>query len=172
MRHHKKLQTNATKPPWLDQNSSVDEALRKKFFKSPRLKIRGGFNTDKYAELLADIDRDIDKISRLTRGTIELEPLRTEKKNRLQSVYWQNIRDQAQRLFESLSSRFSPCDCTHPHKANLRLDVRKSRSGDNTTARFAFLLTFEKSVCGPTAIPWNWRDIEIECSQCSTSNSQ
>jgi hypothetical protein len=143
----------------------LDDQMKASWLK----KIRGGLATDKHAALLVEIDRDIVKIASLTSGTFELEPLRAERKNRLQSVYWQSIRDQAQRLFESLSSRFSPCDCRHPHKANLRLDVRKSSSGDDTTARFAFLLTFEKSVCGPNAVPWNWRDIEIECSQCANS---
>jgi hypothetical protein len=134
------------------------------------MRIKGGFDTDKHAALLAEIDRDIEKIDRLTHGTIELEPLRAEKRNRLQSLYWQNIRDQALRLFESLSSRFCPCDCKHHHKANLRLDVRKSATENGDTARFAFLLTFEKSLRGPNCFPWNWRDIEIECYQ--DANSQ
>lgn len=53
---------------------------RKKFFKSIWTKIRGGFGSAKYSMLLQDIDRDIDKISKLTSGAIQLEPLRTEKK--------------------------------------------------------------------------------------------
>ncbi|CAI6341287.1 unnamed protein product [Periconia digitata] len=151
-------------PPWISGDGTVDEKARKKFFKSFWLKTRGGFNTEKYGSLLADIDRDIEKLSKLTSGAIQLEPIKTEKRNRSQSAYWQNIRDQAQRLFDSLSSRFSPCSCTHPHQANLRLDIRRSQGVDNAT-RFAFLLTFEKTLPSGLSPPWDWRDIEIECSQ-------
>ena len=119
--------------------------------------------------LLQDIDSDIDKISKLTAGAVQLEPLRVEK-NRLQSTYWKNIRDQAQRLFGSLSSQFYPCSCHHPHKANLRLDIRKGYDVEEDTVRFAFLFTFEKSSCGPKAFPWDWRDIEIETSQCTNAS--
>lgn len=143
--------------------------MRKKFFKSTWTRIRGGFDSDKYATLLRDIDRDIDKLSKLSAGAIQLEPLRAEKRNRLQSIYWQTIRDQAQRLFESLSSRFTPCACNHPHKANLRLDVRKGNAGTDDATRFAFLLTFEEALCGTNPLPWNWRDIEIESSHLTSS---
>jgi hypothetical protein len=90
-----------------------------------------------------------------------LEPLRLEKQNQMHSKYWQNIRDQAQRLFESLNSRLYPCTCQHPHNAKLRLDVRRSDSGEEAV-RFTFLLTFEKLKCGTGKFLWDWRDIEIE----------
>ncbi|KAF2464631.1 uncharacterized protein BDR25DRAFT_307145 [Lindgomyces ingoldianus] len=163
----KKLRLNDDlKPPWIVPDGSTDEKARKKFFKNSWTRIRGGFDSDKYATLLQDIDRDIDKISKLTSGAAQLEPLRAEKKNKIQSTYWLNIRDQAQRLFESLSSRFCPCSCKQPHKANLRLDVRRNHNTENEAVRFAFLFTFEKSGCVPKALPWDWRDVEIEASQC------
>jgi hypothetical protein len=158
-------------PVWVAADGTIDEKARKKFFKGLWIKTRGGFNTDKYATLLTEIDRDIEKLSKLTSGAIQLEPIRAEKKNRLQSAYWQNIRDKALGLFESLSSRFSPCPCAHPHTANLRLDVRKGYCGGDDVTRFAFLLTFEKSICSPavSSLPWDWRDIEIESSQVASS---
>lgn len=152
-------------PPWIASDGTIDQKARKKFFKSFWLKTRGGFNTEKYGALLADIDRDIEKLSKLTNGAIQLEPVKTEKKNKLQSAYWQNIRDQAQRLFDSLSSRFSPCACMHPHQANLRLDIRKDRGTEEDVIRFAFLLTFQKCSQPASSPPWDWRDIEIESSQ-------
>jgi hypothetical protein len=162
-----KLEKNG-QPPWIASNGTVDEKARKKFFKSFWLKTRGGFNTEKYGNLLVDIDRDIEKLSKLTKGAIQLEPVKTEKKNKLQSAYWQNIRDQAQRLFDSLSTRFSLCDCTYPHQANLRLDIRKDRGAEDTT-RFTFLLTFEKHSHSTSSPPWDWRDIEIESSQLAST---
>lgn len=159
-----KLEKNG-QPPWIAPDGTVDEKARKKFFKSFWLKTRGGFNTEKYGALLADVDRDIEKLSKLTNGAIQLEPVKTEKKNKLQCVYWQNIRDQAQRLFDSLSSRLSPCVCTHPHQANLRLDIREDRDAKEDTTRFAFLLTFEKRSEPTSSPPWVWRDVEIQPSQ-------
>ena len=117
---------NDCQPPWIASDGTIDEKARKKFFKSFRLKTRGGFNAEKYGALLADIDRDIEKLSKLTNGAIQLEPVKIEKKKKLQCAYWQNIRDQAQRLFDSLSPRLSPCVCTHPHPAS-KLTLRHQR---------------------------------------------
>lgn len=156
---------NHPQPPWIDQNGNVDENARRKFFGNVWTRIKGGFNSSKFAELLQTIDNDIAKISQLTTGSIELESIRLKNQNQMHSTYWENIRDQSQRLFESLNSRFHPCSCHHPHKAKLRLDARKSDSGEEA-ARFAFLLTFENSKCGTRKFPWDWRDIEIETSLC------
>jgi hypothetical protein len=155
--------------PWITSDGTIDEKARKKFFKSFWLKTRGGFNTEKYSALLADIDRDIEKLSKLTSGAIQLEPVKIARNNKLQSAYWQNIRGQAQRLFDNLSSRFSSCACTYPHKANLRLDIRKHRDIEEGTTRFALLLTFEKQSRPDSAPPWEWRDIEIESFQLAGS---
>ncbi|KAF2242297.1 hypothetical protein BU26DRAFT_584494 [Trematosphaeria pertusa] len=141
----KKLKLNDDlKPPWVGTDDSIDEMARKKFFKSIWTKIRGGFGSAKYSMLLQDIDRDIDKISKLTSGAIQLEPLRTEKKKPL---------------------RFYSCTCNHPHQANLRLDLRNGNDIEGGVTRFAFLLTFKMPECVPKVLPWTWRDIEIESLQ-------
>lgn len=111
--------------------------------------------------MLRAIDRDIKKISELTTGAFQLEPLRTKKKIQTQSVYWQNVREQAQRLFDSLSLRLHPCSCNQPHQANLQLDFHRGEYELEGT-RFTFLLTFERSAGIPQALPWNWKDVEIE----------
>jgi hypothetical protein len=152
-------------PPWIASDGTIDTKARKKFFKSFWLKTRGGFNTEKYGTLLADIDRDIEKLSRLINGAVRLEPVKTEKKNKLQSAYWQNIRDQAQRISDNLRARLSPCACTHSHQASLRLDIRNDCGVEEDGTRFAFLLTFEKHSQPTSSPPWDWRKIEIESSQ-------
>jgi hypothetical protein len=124
----------------------------------------GGFNTEKYGALITDIDRDIDKLSKLINGAIQLEPIKIQK-DRPQSAYWQSIRDQAQRIFDNLNLWFSPCACTHPHQAVLRLDIRKTCGAEGEASRFAFLLTFEKHPQPASPPPWDWKDIEIESSQ-------
>ena len=81
-----KLEKNS-QPPWIAPDGTADKKARKKFFKSFWLKTIGGFNTEKYGALLTDIDRDIEKLSKLTNRAIQLEPVKTEKKNKLQCVY-------------------------------------------------------------------------------------
>jgi hypothetical protein len=153
------------KPPWVALDGTIDEKARKKFFKKLSRNTRGGFNAEQYRALLIDIDRDIRKLKDLINGAIRLEPIKIERKNKLQSAYWQNVRDQAQRLYDSLSSRFLPCACQHSHQANLRLDIRRDHNAEEDAARFAFLLTFEKRPQPAPSPPWNWRDIEIISSQ-------
>jgi hypothetical protein len=146
-------------PPWIAPDGTVDERARKRFFRSFRWRIMCGFNAEKYGLLLTDIDRDIEKLSKLTDGAILLEPIKRKKSERNQSAHWQLINDQAQRNFDNLRSLFSLCACAHPHRANLRLDIRKGcKAGD--ALEFAFLLTFPP--------PWNWKDIEIKSSPLST----
>jgi hypothetical protein len=150
---------------WMGESGEVNEKTRRKFF-SRLNKVKGGFNLSKCEQLLRDIDRDIGKIERLTKGATRLEPLKKQKdQHRFQPLYWQNIRDQAQRLFESLSSRFFPCSCNHMHQVNLRLDFQRESRLEETT-RFALLLTFERS---PKPLPWDWKDVEIESSPVSVT---
>ena len=124
-------------------------------------RVKGGLNMPKYQDLLSNIDRDIDKLERLTSSSIRLEPLRAEKRRRSQSMYWPNVQEQAQRLFESLNSRFFPCSCSHLHQANLRLEHRQGLHAEEA-ARFALLLTFESTNCDARSSPWKWKDIEFE----------
>lgn len=162
---------NNGKPPWIESDGTLDEKACRKFFKSFRLRTRGGFNTEKYGTLLAAIDRDIDKLSKLASGSTQLEPVKVERINKFQSEYWQNIRDQAERLFDSLSSRFLPCARTHPHQANLRLEIRKDRAAEGDATKFTFLLTFEKHSHLVSAPPWDWRDVEIRSYQLAETAS-
>jgi hypothetical protein len=152
-------------PPWVASDGNIDEKARKKFFTSFRRRTKGGFNTGKYRNLLNEIDRDIEKLSKLANGAIQLEPVKIQKRNNLQSAYWQEIRDHAQRISDKLSVSFSPCDCTHPHQANLRLDLRENCGKERDASRFTFQLTFGKDSHPASSPPWDWRDIGIECSR-------
>jgi hypothetical protein len=125
-------------------------------------RIKGGFGSSECEKLLEKIDQDIFKISQLISSSMKLEPIRAEKKKRLNSNSWKHIRDQALRVFKSLNAQFSGCSCQLPHQANLRLDVRKEHITEGDAVRFAFLFTFQKDACGQGPLPWDWRDIEIE----------
>jgi hypothetical protein len=167
-----KLRVKGTgQPEWVASDGTVDEKARKSFFRSLRVKTGGGFNAAKFETLLTGVDRDIDKLSNLTSGSIQLEPFKIRKRNQLQYAYWEKIRDQAQRISDQLSASFLPCDCTHQHQANLRLDMRENCGAEEAGSKFAFLLTYEKHSHLESLPPWNWRDIEIECLQLASQTN-
>lgn len=150
------------KPCWVMKDNTVDVKLRHKFFNSPWKRIKGGFESAKYDKLLDDIKSDISQIATLTTGAIALKPLRLERKRRANTThYWIGIRDHARRLFETFDSHWScnNCSCQHPHRASLRLDMRKD---GNMITRFGFKLSFDLDPAGTAALPWYWRDVEIE----------
>jgi len=62
--------------------------VRDDFFKTPWRRISGGFSSNKYATLLAEILHDIEQIATLTKGAIGLEPLRLERKRRANATHW------------------------------------------------------------------------------------
>lgn len=149
----------------MTNSHTVDVKLRSKFFKNPWLRIKGGLDTNKYAKLLAEIKDDVNQIAVLTRGAIILEPLRFERTSRANSDYWTSVRDQAVRLFESFSSRWChTCPCQHPHRANLRLDMRTEYETEDNVV-FGFLFSFEARTTVAAPVPWDWRDVEVQVLQ-------
>ncbi len=159
------------RPPWIKPDGTVDEKARKKFFGNAWTRIKGGFDSSKYADLLQSIDNDIAKIAQLTAGDAKLEPIRAERQNRVRSKQWKIVRDQAQNLFESLSSKLAPCACQCPHSAQLRLQPQyidehedEDFHDNDTKIRFSVLLTFDKSSCTLGSPPWDWRGLAIEAS--------
>ncbi|KAI9769210.1 MAG: hypothetical protein M1840_004339 [Geoglossum simile] len=151
------------RPSWVTSGGTINEKLRQNFFKNPWIRIKGGFDSNKYAKLLAEIDRDINQLHTLTKGAESLEPIRLDRKRRANAAYWIDVRDQARRLFEALRSRWScSCPCRHPHRAHLRLDVRSGKEVGNSTTRFGLLFSFDVNAAVAASLPWNWRDIEIE----------
>jgi len=152
-------------------DGSIDEVARQKFFGNVWTRIKGGFGSSDCEKLLDKIDQDIFKISQLISSTVKMEPVQAEKKKRLNSNSWKNIRDQALRVFKSLSSQFSGCSCQFPHQANLRLDVKKTHVTEEDAVRFAFLFTFQKDACRAGSLPWDWRDIEIETLESGSAPS-
>lgn len=139
------------------KNDIVDVKRRTEFFKNPWTRVKGGFKSEKYAKLLEDIADNIDRIDTLTKGATALEPLRIERKRRINTI---GIRNHARRLFETFNSQWScTCSCQYPHRVSLRLDIRKDW---NMKTRFGFKLSFDLDGAETAALPWYGRDIEIE----------
>lgn len=78
---------------------------------------------------------------------------------------WLQIRNDARRLYESLSSesRWS-CKCPYPHRASLRLDTRRGdEAHDDTNTKFGVLFSFDSApeFDASSSLPWVWRSLEI-----------
>ncbi|ORY17089.1 hypothetical protein BCR34DRAFT_583855 [Clohesyomyces aquaticus] len=152
------------RPPWVSQTGVVDTQARSQFFRNPLTRIKGGFNSEKYKELLSSLHDDISRIQALTSGAIALEPLRLERKIKASSSYWNGFHVQARTLYEILDVRWSSqCVCQCRHQANLRLEIQKGLE-TNQSPTFKFLFSFDISPSA-TPVPWRWRAVEIEpCS--------
>ncbi|KAL0261611.1 hypothetical protein SLS55_003041 [Diplodia seriata] len=66
-----KLRDDLSVPFLID--GELDEKLRKDFFKKSWSRIRGGFNSEKHQQLIADIRDDIDQLCAFTKGALDLE---------------------------------------------------------------------------------------------------
>jgi hypothetical protein len=119
---------------------------------------------------LAEIDGDIRKISELTSIKAEVEPLRVNRSRKLRSGLLQNVRDNAQSLFDLLHLRWSrACPCDLPHRANLQLRMQQDEEkndfyDDDTATSFELLFSFEKSIGISKPFPWDWRNVKVETS--------
>ena len=128
--------------------------------------VKIGFKSGRFLSLVADIHRDVSQIHTLTRGAIELEPLRREGESYSRAQHWIRPRDHAMRVYQSLSSQWYPtCTCQYRHRANLRLDVRNERETKNVGMRFRFVLSFDTNATAAQSLPWTLRDVEIEPTQ-------
>ncbi|KAJ2977330.1 hypothetical protein NQ176_g4431 [Zarea fungicola] len=153
-------------PMWMD-DGSVDRECLAKFFSTSRTfrrAVKIGFNQGKYAKLAEDIESDVDRISKLTRGARTLEPIRAEKRAKEAAKYWLNVRDCARGLFTALSSRWT-CPCRITHVASLRLGIEKIsllRVDANSNRKFKILFSFEEEAGSTFVLPWQWRVVEVD----------
>ncbi|CAN9167645.1 unnamed protein product [Alternaria alternata] len=148
-------------PPWTRATGCVDVMARNKFFNDPWIRIKGGFKSKHYKELLSSIEEDISRIANLTAGAIALQPLRVERRRRANTEYLTKFRQQAEKLYDAFNTRWSSrCVCQSTHQANLRLDIqREEEAGKPSTFKLVF--TFGSSQAGNTA-PWKSIPVEIE----------
>ena len=153
-------------PPWISEDGDVDQKARSRFFNSFWARIRGGFESNKCALLLQDIDRDISKISHLTSITMEVEPLRSGRKRQKTGKVWAGMRESAQSLSEVLQLRWAqPCPCNCIHKANLQLTPQDNDDSDDENGdghiRSVVLFKLYSGATPAPPLPWKWRDIEV-----------
>ncbi|KAJ8113436.1 hypothetical protein OPT61_g4439 [Boeremia exigua] len=157
-------------PPWVTSAGEIDANARNRFFNDPWVRIRGGFKSKNYKQLLSSIEEDIARISNLTSGSITLEPLRLERRRKVNAEYFTGIRHHAQGLYKAFSSHMSSkCTCHGAHEAYLRLDILQEQEIGRVPT-FKAVLAFHSPVSGGNALI-TAQAVEIE-SENITSTSQ
>jgi hypothetical protein len=137
----------------VSDSGQIDAQARASFFRNPLNRIRGGFNSDKYKQLLGTLQDDIARIATLTSSAIALEPLRLDRKRRSNANYWKLCRKYASHLYVTLNTRWSlPCSCQCLHQANLRLLLREEDLKKPTA--FNILFSCDPGTTGSGA-PWD-----------------
>ena len=79
--------------------------------------------------------------------------------------YYEHIQGCARSLYNILKKTFtSPCGCSAPHKASLRLQVREqsNKPGSPLEVHFNVFFSFEKHHSMHESLPWNWQETSIE----------
>ncbi|KAF2821597.1 hypothetical protein CC86DRAFT_458775 [Ophiobolus disseminans] len=159
---HKLQLDEKLKPSWVSDVGVVDTQARTNFFRNPLNRIRGGFKSDKYRQLLSSLQDDIDRIASLTSGAMALEPLRFDRRRKANTAYRKYCREYAEHLYASLNSRWSsPCACHCIHEANLRLSLHKDDT--KRAVQFHLVLSSEMGLEASSA-PWSWRAVDVEPS--------
>lgn len=124
-------------------------------------KVKLGLDHNEFEELIKDMAHENLQLEILTRGNLELEPIRKERSREMDTEYWQATRDLATRLYQCLMCRW-PCKCGFAHKANLRLDVREvPGKGERFEVKFTVVFAFSDEANMRPSLPWNWRSTEI-----------
>ncbi|KAF5228882.1 hypothetical protein FAUST_10784 [Fusarium austroamericanum] len=155
-------------PKWI-RFDSVDANLLDKFFHSGRelrRRVKIGFNGDRYMELADAIESDVTRISALIGGARTLEPIRTDRESKEAARHWLRFGEYAQRVFTSLSSRWSgTCQCQFTHVASLPVDIVDVSDIHLSTSlepKFEILCSFEYHETSIIESPWKWKLLEIE----------
>lgn len=143
----------------------VDEAEKTRFFQSTKRRIFGAFNIDKCEKLLIEIDRDVRALGELVGNISKFEGSRRRRQLSKNSHYWISIRDNAQRIYESLTHACSwPLSCGHQHRASIHLGRKTEDWGSALPdLGFRFILSLDNEQPTPTARTWH--DINIRSEQ-------
>ncbi|KAK7529652.1 uncharacterized protein J3D65DRAFT_642700 [Phyllosticta citribraziliensis] len=116
-------------PPedWRSQRDAHGEkdVVLKSFFKEHLKRIKGGFKTNKYDEMLRNIEACIQKIGPIIPKAIQLgEQRQGHKRKRMETAAWIRSQEHSQRLHDSLETLWSAQQCSaHLHCAQMRLSI-------------------------------------------------
>jgi len=112
--------------------------------------------SSKHLELLKDIKECNQSLHQLTDDCNEMQPMRTSRKSKGDTMRWEATRKHARSLHQTLEIGLA-CACTEPHVAHLRLESR-SEKGEREL-RFGVLFSRDAEERG-----WQETEIRIACS--------
>ncbi|KAF4632645.1 hypothetical protein G7Y89_g5493 [Cudoniella acicularis] len=172
----KKMGLNSKfRPTWIEKpdnparNSIFGHDLKRKSAKLWK-RVKLGLDHEEFHDLIKEMAHENLQLELLTRGNLELEPIRRQRNRDLDVKHWKGIREFAMRLYSSLLSRW-PCKCGVPHQASLRLDIRSSpNKSEKADIKFEVVFAFSDNE-SPTA-PWKWRNTEIKGVKITSQEGQ
>lgn len=116
-------------------------------------------------DLTSKISSDVEKLGRLIRCAIELEPIRHQNreqdKSKGISKYWLSARSHAMHVYRALGCSWpQSCASLHRHCAQLRIDLPNRNCPADELPSFAFSFSLEENV-PQTSLPWEKRDVRM-----------
>jgi hypothetical protein len=104
-----------------------------------------------YAAVLDDIKECNYSLHRLIGDTVEMAPIRVNRRTKLDTKKWESLRKLAESLHNTLEEGLS-CNCGHCHMAHLRLESRNHK--EELDVRFGVLFSLDE-------FPRPWHETEI-----------
>lgn len=129
-------------------------------------RIKGGLRKGHLRILVSEISCDVERLGRLTRCAIELEPIRHQHKEQDKtkriSKYWLSARLHAMHVHHALCCSWpQSCASLHRHCAQLRIDLPNRNCSADEPPSFAFSFSSRENGIPQTPLPWEKRDVRM-----------
>jgi hypothetical protein len=136
-------------------SANDDQKQTDRWYEKVSKRMKACLKSSKHLELLKDIKECNQSLHQLTDDCNEMQPIRTSRKSRGDTVRWEATRKYARSLHETLESGLI-CGCTDSHVAHLRLETR-SEKGEREV-RFGVLFSRDAEERG-------WQETEIRIAR-------
>jgi hypothetical protein len=110
----------------------------------------------RYIQVLDEIRECNASLHRLIGDVLEMTPIRTNRRTRLDTKKWESLRKLAESLHGTLEEGLA-CNCGHSHMAHLRLESRSDQQ--ELGVRFSVLFSLD-------VFPRGWHETEIRIVRC------
>jgi hypothetical protein len=121
--------------------------------------LKSSLKHKKHITVLEDIKDCNVSLHRLVGDVLEMTPIRTNRRTKLDARKWEDLRKLAESLHGILEEGLS-CNCGHCHMAHLRLESRNDNDG--IEVRFGVLFSLD-------VFPRGWQETEIRIAESESS---
>ena len=122
-----------------------------KWYERAAERLKAGVKHKRHVQLLVEIRECNDTLHHLVGDILDMAPIRTDRRSKLDAKKWESLRKLAANLHSTLEGRLS-CNCGHCHMADLRLETRNGK--EELEVRFSVVFTLD-------ARPKDWHETEI-----------